>query len=192
MNDRPTTDPAANPVSTTAPRRAARRATARAANTAPALALAAAAVALTGCSSGPGPAFRVVSITETARSDEAVVLDFAIEAENRTDEPLPLQRVSYGVTLDGVRVFEGQRAARATAPRFGTQVVELPVVVPADLLPLERFDSDTPLPYVLEGTVEYQTPGRFAEFLFDLNLRRPKAGLRETGVLELGPPPADG
>ncbi len=140
---------------------------------------------LGGCTAYDAPSFRVVSITERERSDEAVVLGVAIEARNRNDEPLPLQRARYALTLDGQRVFEGTRAARATAPRFGEQVLELPVVIPASALPPGQFDQPGEMTYLIEGTVEYQTPGRLAEFLFDSNVRRPKAPLSLAGTLEL-------
>lgn len=142
---------------------------------------------VTGCGSYDSPKFRVVSVSETDRSDEAVVLSFGIEAINRNDEALPLERAEYSLTLDGVEVFEGTRIARVTAPRFGEQVLHLPAVVPASLVPVGRFEGSEAMRYGLRGSVEYQTPGRFSEFLFDLNVRRPKARLDLGGTLELAP-----
>ncbi|USN98628.1 MAG: LEA type 2 family protein [Phycisphaeraceae bacterium] len=140
---------------------------------------------VSGCSGVRAPGFRVVSVTETERSAEAVVLGFTLEVENTNDVALPLERASYSLTLDGQRVFRGSRVAGVTAPRFGRQRLELPVVVPASLVPAERFDQAGEMPYVLGGEVEYQTPGRLAEFLFDINLRRPTAALGLTGTLNL-------
>lgn len=141
--------------------------------------------ALTGCTTGRAPAFSVVSIAELERSPEAVVLGFTIEAENRGDDALPLRRAVYSLDLDGVRVFKGSRVANITAPRFGRQRLELPVVVPSSLIPPERFDSPGEMPYALRGSIEYQVPGRLAEFLFDINIRRPKSPLDVSGTLEL-------
>jgi hypothetical protein len=138
-----------------------------------------------GCSFYEAPDFRVVSISETDRSEEAVVLGFTLEARNRNDVALPLRRAEYRLTLDGRQVFEGGRVAAATAPRFGTQRIELPAVVPAELIPPERFDEAGEMAYRLEGSVEYQTPGRLAQYLFDINLRRPDAPLSLAGTLEL-------
>jgi len=138
-----------------------------------------------GCTRYQAPKFRVVSIVEQERSEQAVVLGFNLEAENRNDEPLPLERAVYSLTLDGEEVFRGSRIARVTAPRFGTQVLELPVVVPADAVPPGRFDAAGEMRYRLDGTVEYLTPGRFSEFLFDLNVRRPEAPIDVRGTLEL-------
>lgn len=149
--------------------------------------LVAVAMLATGCNSYQSPTFRVVSVSETDRSEEAVVLSFGIEASNRNEEAVPLQRAEYSLTLDGVEVFEGTRIARVTAPRFGEQVLELPAVVPASLVPPGRFDENGEMRYVLRGTVEYQTPGRFSEFLFDLNVRRPKAHMDLGGTLDLAP-----
>lgn len=138
-----------------------------------------------GCSSYAAPRFSVLGVAERERTDEALVLDFTIEAENRNEEPLPLDRATYSLELDGQSVFSGQRLARVTVPRFGTQRLVLPVVVPTGLVPASRFDDGGEMRYVLSGVVEYQTPGRLAEFLFDVNLRRPEAGMTLRGVLEL-------
>lgn len=140
---------------------------------------------LAGCSGVKAPGFRVVSVTETERSADAVVLGFTLEAENQNDVALPLERAQYSLRLDGDRVFRGSRVAGVTAPRYGRQVLELPVVVPADLVPPGRFDQPGEMAYVLRGEVEYQLPGRLAEFLFDINIRRPTAPLALTGTLDL-------
>jgi LEA14-like dessication related protein len=100
------------------------------------LALLLAAVLLSvGCSTATPPRFNVLGVAERERTDEAVVLDFTIGAENRNEDALPLERATYTLSLDGQRVFEGQRLARVTIPRFGEQRLVLPVVVPADLVP---------------------------------------------------------
>lgn len=148
-------------------------------------------VVLGGCSSSVAPRFAVVGVAERERTAEAVVLDFTIRAENRNDAPLPLERTVYQLSLDGRRVFEGQRLARVTVPRFGEQTLVLPAVVPSSLVPSRRFDSAGEMEYELTGRVEYQTPGRLAEFMFDQNLRRPEAVLGLRGVLELGAMPAE-
>ena len=145
-----------------------------------------AALLASGCSTSTAPRFSVLGVAERERTDEAVVLDFTIGAENRNEDALPLERATYSLTLDGRRVFEGQRLARVTVPRFGEQRLVLPVVVPTELVPASRFDGAGEMRYRLDGEIEYQTPGRLAEFLFDVNLRRPTAPLGLRGVLELG------
>ncbi len=139
-----------------------------------------------GCSSTVAPRFTVVGVSERERTDEAVVLDFSVKAENRNEDALPLEQTRYALLLDGKKVFDGSRIARVTVPRFGEQTLVLPAVVPAALVPASRFDGGGSMRYELTGVVEYQTPGRFAEFLFDVNLRRPEAGLGLRGTLELG------
>jgi hypothetical protein len=141
--------------------------------------------ALVGCSSHAAPRFEVLGVSERERTPEAVVLDFTIGATNRNEDPLPLDRATYALSLDGQRVFSGQRLARVTVPQFGEQRLVLPVVVPAQMVSPERFDAGGDIRYVLSGEIEYQTPGRLAEFLFDINLRRPSTGLDLRGVLEL-------
>ena len=140
---------------------------------------------LAGCSSVHAPRFNIVAVQETERTERAVVLGFTVEAVNPNDVALPLRRASYTLTLDGERVFSGSRIARATVPRYGRQRFELPAVVPADLIDPARFDRPGDMPYTLDGTVQYQRPGRLAEFLFDINLRRPKAPLHLRGTLDL-------
>lgn len=151
--------------------------------------LALCAPALVGCSSHAAPRFEVLGVSERERTAEAVVLDFTIGATNRNEDPLPLDRATYELSLDGQRVFTGQRLARVTIPQFGEQRLVLPVVVPAALISPERFDAGGDLRYVLSGEIEYETPGRLAEFLFDINLRRPSTAINLRGVLEL---PASG
>lgn len=140
---------------------------------------------MVGCSTTAAPRFAVLGVAERERTDEAVVLDFTIGAENRNDEALPLEQARYSLSLDGRRVFDGQRIARVTVPRFGEQQLVLPAVVPATLVPVDRFDAGGAMRYELVGEIEYQTPGRLAEFLFDVNLRRPKATMGLRGTLEL-------
>ena len=139
-----------------------------------------------GCSAYRSPRFEVVSVEEIERTDEAVVLNFALLTENRNDEPLPLRRAHYRLSLDGVEVFEGARSAEAVVRRYGEQIIELPAVVPAGAFDLSRFDGTGELDYRLSGSVEYITPGELAEVLFDTGLRRTTASLNVDGVIDLG------
>ena len=150
-----------------------------------AIALAAALACLTGCSAYRSPRFEVVGVEEVERTEDAIVLNFALSAKNLNQEPLPLRRADYRLVLDGVEVFRGSRSAEAVVRRFGEQSIVLPAVVPADRFDLGRFESDAELPYRLRGRVEYITPGELAEVLFDTGIRRTKASIAVEGVIDL-------
>ncbi|MEM1184561.1 MAG: LEA type 2 family protein [Planctomycetota bacterium] len=140
---------------------------------------------LGGCSTYEAPRFQVVAVQETERSAQASVLTFTITANNRNDVDLPLRETRYQLELDGVSVFQGERSPQATVRAFGTQSFRLPVTVSAEDFDLSRLDSGGDLPYRLDGSVSYQTPGELAEVLFDAGFRRPKARLMLRGRISL-------
>lgn len=137
---------------------------------------------LAGCSAYDAPRLAVSSVAVADRSDEAVVLDFTLDAANANDVELPLETVEYTVRVDGRVVFEGTRSAEATLRRSGTQQIVLPAAI--------RLSPDVPLageyPYSIQGRVTYVTPGEIAQLLFDAGVRRPKVGFRDSGVLDFG------
>lgn len=154
-------------------------------------ALAVCAAALGACSGAQSPHFEVRDVAVTEQTDQGVVVTFRIAAENRNAEPLPLRNVRYGLSLDGKRVFEGERSAETTLRRYGTQEFLLPVAFPVG----EGTDiAATPIgqmPYSFDATVEYVLPGTIAEALFDTGLRIPTASFGERGQLDFtGQPPA--
>lgn len=141
-----------------------------------------------GCSSIKDPSFAVVGVAEGERTDEALVLNFTVQAENPNAEPIPLRDTDYALTLEGIEVFRGRRDAQATLRRYGSYTFTLPAVVPADRFDLLAFDAGRAadgIRYDLMGTVQYITPGALAEVLFDTGVRRPKAVLSERGTIEL-------
>lgn len=143
----------------------------------------AAAVVLGGCSGLREPTFKVSGVGVTEESAEATVLTFRVTGENTNGEALPLREVRYSLSLDGRRVFSGQRSAEATLQRFGTQTIDLPATVLAsnggDALSGE-------VPYTLSGEVVYEVPGTIAEVLFDAQIRRPTARFAQSGRLDFG------
>lgn len=145
---------------------------------------------LTGCTFIKSPEFGLVGVEQTERTGDAAVLLFHLEATNDNKRELPLRRARYWLTLDGEEVFRGERTAEATVREFGTQPFDLPVVVRADRFDLSRLDASGALPFELSGKVEYLTPGRLADVLFDQGLHRPKAKISVRGMLEVGPEPA--
>lgn len=136
-----------------------------------------------GCSSYDPPRLRVQEVTLADRSDEAVLLDFVLEATNRNEVELPLQTVDYAVSLDGRVVFEGRRSAEATLRRLGTQRIVLPAAVRlspgAQATGLHR--------YRISGELTYVTPGEIAQALFDAGVRRPTIDFAQQGEIDFGP-----
>jgi len=152
----------------------------------PALPLAALlALSLAACSGTQAPTITLESAGVAGRTDEGVVLNFGLLADNPNDDPLPLQDVEYELFLDGKRVFAGTRSAEATVRRFGVQRFTLPAVVPAA--------SGAPLtgtaPYRLVGKITYIAPGALAEALFDIDVIRPTTPLGAEGTVDLDAAP---
>ncbi|MGP1273193.1 MAG: LEA type 2 family protein [Phycisphaerales bacterium] len=135
-----------------------------------------------GCSSYDAPRLEVTSVAVTERSDEAVVLEFTLDASNRNDVALPLERIRYSVRLDGREVFTGTRWAEATLRRVGTQQIRLPAAIRLEDAPALGDGTR----YRISGRVTYVTPGEIAQLLFDAGVRRPTIGFRDEGVLEFG------
>ncbi|MBS0197235.1 MAG: LEA type 2 family protein [Planctomycetes bacterium] len=135
--------------------------------------------ALVGCSSTQAPTFAVTSATMKDRSPDGVVLEFTLDADNPNNEALPLQDVTYDVSLDGKQVFHGVRSAEATLRRYGRQQLTLPACVAA-------ADAAGPLAkYRISGEVVYVVPGAIAQTLFDQEVFRPTANFSGEGTVEL-------
>ena len=83
----------------------------------------------------------MVGVAEGDRTDEALVLNFTVQAENPNAEPIPLRDTHYALTLEGIEVFRGRRDAQATLRRYGSHTFTLPAVVPADRFDLLAFDA---------------------------------------------------
>jgi len=127
------------------------------------------------------PAFSVTNVALTQQTDEGYVLTFTLVGENRNRDPLPLQSVDYSLTLAGERVFSGSRDAEATIRRLGRQSIELPVAIAYQE---GRCMPEGRVPYRFSAAIRYMLPGTLSELLFDYDLRRPKARVRETGRLD--------
>lgn len=150
----------------------------------PALAAAAGAALLAGgCDSYKAPALSVASAEATERTPDGAAMLFTLDARNDNDVPLPLRTVEYRVSLDGREVFAGTRSAEATLRRLGVQQVRLPAVVP--LTPANQGLAAGPARYTLSGRMYYQTPGQFAEVLFDVGVRTPNVTFSFDGPIDL-------
>ncbi len=116
----------------------------------------------------------------TDRTPDAVVVTFTLEGTNHSDEPLPLDNVTYALNLNGRPVFAGTRDAEAALPPGHTQRVRLPVPVPAD----QAATTTGAVPYRLTGSMLYRLPGAIAEVFFDSGVRKPSVSFSESGNLD--------
>ena len=146
------------------------------------IALVAATAGLTGCLSDPKPpAFKVVDVGITERTEGGVVVTFTLEGTNPNKDPLPLDSVSYTLALDGRPSASATRQAEAELPANGVQRVRLPVAIPVSASSPEPMGTSG---YRLSGSMVYKIPGSIAEVFFDAGLRRPSVGFGETGTLD--------
>lgn len=138
-----------------------------------------AALPLGACSSTFDPRVRLVGVEMREKTAEGVVLAITLEADNETDQALPLRELTYSVYLDGERVFTGERSAEATIRRFGTQRVILPAAF-APKVPLKGT-----MRCRVEGDLTYLVPGALAEALFDADVVRPSVAFSVEGEATL-------
>lgn len=134
---------------------------------------------LAGCGVFKKPGLEVSDAQLTERTQEGAVVTFTIDATNPNADAMSLRGVRYTLDVDGRRVFEGFRSAEATVRRFGTQQVQLPVVIPGAPVAGERR-------YELRGTIQYVPPGALARVMFDAGIREPTAGFEDAGVIDFG------
>lgn len=143
-------------------------------------------VSLVGCGSTKAPTLRVADTRVLEQTDEGLSMVFLMEGTNDNTEEIPLQRVVYSLSIDGQRVFQGERMAEATLRRLGTQTFALPVSARWDQLP-ERSrqpgDPERVFEYRLSGSLQYIAPGALAEVFFDAGVRRPSLRFSIEGEL---------
>ena len=140
-----------------------------------------AAAALAGCASYAPPSVDVAEVKVGQATADGVVLDIGVDAVNTNPVELPLREVRYTLTLGGVEVFRGTRSPEATLRRLGTQRISFPAA-----LPRGGGFGDGPVPYIVEGTLDYLTPGEIREILYDEGLLRPSVSFRSEGVVDFG------
>ena len=139
------------------------------------------ALALVGCSGARAPSLSVSEVNVVERTSEGVAVEFVLDAGNPNRVELPLRQVIYSLSLDGRRVFTGERSAEATLRREGTQQIRLPAVVPLGAGTLRGVR-----PYRLQGTLRYVTPGAFGEAMFEAGLYRPSVSFSDSGTIDFG------
>ncbi len=129
--------------------------------------VAAAACGIGGCISG-GPE---LSAGRGVQSGGQVVIPIA--AANKTENPMPLRRVDYTVSVDGGAPIVVTRSALATVHSLSTQMLELPV--PAG--PGART-------YTISGEVIYVPARKFWKVMYDEEIHRPGVSFSFSGEID--------
>lgn len=143
-------------------------------------------IVIGGCVAHTPPRLTLTHATVIERSPEAVVVAFAVAADNVNPHELPLREVHYTLRIAGQEAYRGVRVPGATLRRLGTQSFSVPAVIvlsPAQAPPVGPVD------YTFSATVFYTTPGDLARLLYELHLRRPAVTFTHAGVLDLGHAP---
>jgi LEA14-like dessication related protein len=91
---------------------------------------------------------------------EGVEVALKLDVENPNPFALPVVRVNYSVTVEGVAAFAGLAPVNAAVASQGTYPVTLQLFLPYGKIPTiaERMASGQPLAYGVSGTVGVQTP----------------------------------
>jgi LEA14-like dessication related protein len=138
-----------------------------------------------GCSIYRDPALNVGQPAVHETTEQALTLRFPIDLQNPNEEPLKLLQLEYDVRVDGRTVYSGIRDAQATVASHGTRQVEIPAVVRYDDLNWTAANVPAQARYSISGKLQYVTPGEIAQILFDTGVRKPRAGFRAQGDVDL-------
>jgi hypothetical protein len=102
-----------------------------------------------------------------------------VDAENPSDKPLPLKDATYSLSIDGKKVFEGQRSPESTLRKFSTNRLYFPVAVPSSVNLAGRAE------FRANGNVVFLRPGKLNEILYEYGLVRPSTGFNGAGQIDL-------
>lgn len=144
---------------------------------------------LGGCASYKAPRLTVTDVRLTDQSPDGLVITFFVSAENANRSELPLRDVTYSLYIDGQRVFNGSRSPEATLARLAIQELRLPAAVPLDA---KHPRPTGPVPYRIDATLTYITPGKLMEVLYDSGIPPPTTSFSHTGTIDLSSPAPGG
>ena len=152
-----------------------------------ALALAAASVALAGCSFVRAPRVEHVGVRELERTQSRAVYAFRFRATNPNGDPIPLGEVRYTVFMDGRAVFSGVRSPETTLGTYADREFEVPAVLDTDTIDLSGI-----VDYRVDGALTYIPPGRFGQELYRSNVHVPTVEFRAPGRVDTDAPSESG
>jgi hypothetical protein len=146
---------------------------------------------VTGCASYHDPVIRVTDARVTEITNEAVAVRFGMDLHNPNDEALTLLEFDYDVSINGKHAYSGMRAAETVLAIQGDKHVEIPAVIHLDATlpppesPENSGGSANAMSYSINGSLRYITPGKIMQILFDTGVRKPSAGFRSTGEIQM-------
>jgi hypothetical protein len=145
---------------------------------------------LTGCTFHQSPQVRVGEPSLSEQSAEALRLDVPVELSNPNQDPLDLLRFTYRFAVNGRTVFRGKRAGQATLTGRSERRLVLPAIIRFDAVDWDAASMPASVEWSIHGSLLYLTPGEVAETLLDLGVRKPTAGFRGSGEVQLDAQPA--
>jgi len=151
------------------------------------LALAAACLALAGCTAVRAPRVEHVGVRELERTDSRAVYAFRFRATNPNRDPLPLGEVRYTVFMDGRAVFSGVRSPETTLGTYADREFEVPAVLDTGSVNLSGI-----VDYRVDGALTYIPPGRFGQELYRSNVHVPTVEFRAPGRVDTDASPQRG
>lgn len=143
-----------------------------------------------GCSTYKDPSVIVTGARLAEITDEAVAIKFGLDIHNPNVEPLTLVEFKYDLSIDGQRVYEGVRAAESVLAIKGDKHVEIPGVIRFDKAGWQPGGLPASANYRLNGRLQYVTPGKIVQILFDSGVRKPSAPFAGSGEVNLAATPA--
>ncbi len=132
-----------------------------------------------GCSVRRPPLIFLAEVTVAESTAKATAFQFHLDLVNPNPDPLRLREFRYVLLIEGAPIYRGRRAAEATLSGGGTRRLAIPVVVTGNRI----GDDPVGLGYTLTGSLEYLSPGEFAEILFDTGVQRTLVHFQESGRL---------
>lgn len=134
---------------------------------------------LAGCFGGGTPIIKVVEVRPESVTPEGRRFVIVVDAENPSDKPLPLKDATYSLSIDGKKVFEGQRSPESTLRKFSTNRLYFPVAVPSSVNLAGRAE------FRANGNVVFLRPGKLNEILYEYGVIRPSTGFSGSGAIDL-------
>lgn len=126
------------------------------------------------------PTSSVAGMTVQSVDAAGFQMKFDVDVQNPNSVELPLATVSYGLSLDGTKILDGQTAAKGTIPAGGSYRLALPISVTYEnLLAAQQsiVKSGGNVPYTFNGAIILNTG---MPFLGDL-----QAPVQYSGVLPI-------
>lgn len=104
---------------------------------------------------------------------EGGVVRIPIAAANKTDQPIPLRKIEYTVSVDGSAPISVVRSAEVTVHSLSTQMIELPVPAAAGARQ-----------YTISGEVIYIPTRKFWKVMYDEEIHRPGVSFTFSGEID--------